>query len=180
MTRVILNGTIKGLRGRMGNLIFRQMPDGTTVVTSAPLEKNRRQKKRAKAKRSTRQKAHNERFEEAAMYAGRAARVEPVYRELAAVTPMRNAYNFALSDWFSLPEIRRIERQAGCIRVEAWDKVFVSGVKITILDGEGNVVEQGEAVRGEGDWWEFAPQAAGTSIVAEARDLAGNVTKAVR
>ena len=114
------------------------------------------------------------------MYARRAARVEPVYRELAAVTPMRNAYNFALSDWFSLPEIRRIERQAGCIRVEAWDKVFVSGVKITILDGEGNVVEQGEAVRGEGDWWEFAAQAAGTSIVAEARDLAGNVTKAVR
>jgi hypothetical protein len=53
----ILDGTIKGLRGKNGNLIFRQLPNGTTVVTQAQPKKNSRQKKRAKLKRSPRQKA---------------------------------------------------------------------------------------------------------------------------
>jgi hypothetical protein len=178
--KVFYNGSIQGFSGRMGNLIFRQLPNGTTVVSEAPPKKSRKEKEKAKLKRSARQKAHNDRFQRAVIYATQAARVQPVYAQLAAVTPMNTAFNLALSDWFNAPEVRRIERQAGCIRVEAWDKVFVSGVRITILDGEGRVLDQGEAVRGEQDWWDFACQAAGQTILAEARDLAGNVTKMVR
>jgi hypothetical protein len=58
VTRVILSGTIKGLRGKLGNLIFRQVPDGTTVMSEAQPKKNSRQKKRAKLKRSPKQQAH--------------------------------------------------------------------------------------------------------------------------
>ena len=63
MTRVILNGTVKALRGKTGNLIFRQLPDGTTVMGQGPHKKNSRQKRRAKEKRSERQKEQNNRFQ---------------------------------------------------------------------------------------------------------------------
>ncbi len=63
MTKVLFHGSIEGFRGRIGNLIFRRLPDGSTVVSEAPPKKNSRQKKRAKLKRNARQKAHNERFQ---------------------------------------------------------------------------------------------------------------------
>ena len=178
MTKVILNGATKGLRGKIGNLIYRLPPDGTTVVTSAPPKKTSRQKKRANLKRSASQKAHNGRFQEASAYAKWAAREQPVYAQLAAVAPMKTAYNFALCDWFHPPVIHRIERRAGCILVEASDNVRVTRVQVTVLDGpEGSVLEKGEALKGEGDWWKFAFQSEGKTIIAEAWDLPGHVTK---
>ena len=51
---------------------------------------------------------------------------------------------------------------------------MVAGV--LILDEQGKVVEKGEGIRGEGDWWEYVPIAAG-KVAVEARDLAGNVVK---
>ena len=178
--KVFYNGSVKGFSGRMGNLIFRQLPNGTMVVSQAPRKKSRKEKEKAKLKRTERQKAHNHRFKRAVVYAKQAAKVEPVYTEIAAVTPMNNAYNIALSDWLNAPQIHRIERQGGCIRVEASDKVMVSRLLITVLNGEGQVLESGEALRTEGNWWEFASQVEGTTVMAEARDLAGNVTKLVR
>ena len=159
-------------------MIFRQLPDGTTVVTEAPPKKNRRQKKRAKLKRSPRQQAHNSRFREAFDYA-KQFQSHPVYRELAEVTPMQTAYNFALSDWWHAPEIHRIERAAGCIMVEASDNIMVAKVYVTIFDEAGDVLEMGDAVRREADWWEFASHAEGKTIKAEAWNLTGHVTKVV-
>jgi hypothetical protein len=178
MTRVILNGTIKGLRGKLGNLIFRQMPDGTTVVTEAKPKKNSRQKKRAKARRSAKQKAHNERFTDASFY-GKVHQTDPVYVQLAEVTPMHNAYNFAVSDWWHAPEIHRVERRGRHIRVEATDNIQVTRVRVTILDEADKVLEKGEATRTRGNWWRFTPQAKGGTIIAEAWDLPKNVTKFV-
>jgi hypothetical protein len=91
---------------------------------------------------------------------------------------MKTAYNFALSDWFHSPVIHRIERREGCILVEATDNVMVSKVRVKVMDGpEGTVLEQGEAVKGKGDWWEFASQTQGGTILAEAWDLPGHVTQ---
>jgi hypothetical protein len=179
MTRVILNGTIIGLRGKIGNMIFRQLPDGTTVVSSAPPRKTRRQKKMDKLKRSARQQAHNSRFQEAAAYARRAAKVQPVYAELAAATPMKTAYNFALSDWWHAPQIHRIEQRDGRIRVEATDNIMVAKVCVKIFDEAGEILETGDAVRQEDNWWEFASHTEGKTVEAEAWDLAGHVTRVV-
>ena len=173
MPKVFYNGSIANFRGRIGNLIFRQLPDGTTVVSQAPPKETGRRKKRAKEKRSVRQKTHNERFQDASHYAKR-KQTHPVYVELAAASLMCNAYNFALKDWFHPPEIQRIERREGCILVEATDNVMVARVKVTILDAEGKILETGEAIRGEGDLWEYASQAQGASIQAEAWDLPGH------
>ena len=176
MTRVLFHGSIKGFRGKIGGLIFRELPDGSTVVTKAPPKKTRRQKKRAKQKRSPLQKAHNSRFGEAVIYA-KAAQVHPVYVELAAAAPMMTAYNFALRDFMHPPVIHRVERAGGVVRVEASDNIGVSAVRVSVLDEQGAVLERGEAVRVDGDWWEFTSQAAGASVLAEASDLAKNVAK---
>jgi plasmid maintenance system antidote protein VapI len=48
--------------------------------------------------------------------------VPPIYAELAAGTIIRR-YHIALSDWFNLPEIHKIERKDGHIRVWASDNV---------------------------------------------------------
>ena len=177
MTRVTLNGTVKGLRGKIGNLIFRQLPDGTTVMSQGYSKKTRREKRRAQEKRSPRQQAHNSRFQQAVFYARVAAKTEPVYAELAAATPMWTAYNHALHDWFHTPEIGCLVRQEGRILVDASDDVRVTRVRVSVLDGESRVLEAGEAVRAEDDWWEFATQAEGKTVVAEAWDLPGNVTR---
>jgi hypothetical protein len=143
VTKVFYNGSIKNFRGRIGNLIFRQLPDGTTVVSEAPPKETGRQKKRAKEKRSTRQKEHNERCEEASAYA-RQAQTQPGYVELAAATTMRTAYNFALSDRMKPPVIHRIEQRKRQIWVEAIDNIGVVRVRVTVWDEQGQVMERGD------------------------------------
>ena len=178
MAKVILNGPATGFRGKIGNLIFRQMPNGTIVVSSAPPKLTGRHKKRAKLKRSPKQKAHNSHFQDGVWYA-KAAQTQPVYAELAAVRPMNTAYSLALGDYLKPPVIHRIERDEGCIRVEASDNIRVTRVQVTVLGQDGGVLEKGEAVRGDGDWWEYASRAAGKTVIAEAWDLPGNLTKFV-
>ncbi len=92
---------------------------------------------------------------------------------------MRNAYNFAISDWFKPPEIHRVVRRGKNIRVEATDNVKVARVRVTILDEAGKVLEKGECTRGKGNWWTFTPTVKGHTILAEAWDLPKNVAKFV-
>jgi hypothetical protein len=84
-----------------------------------------------------------------------------------------------MHDWFHPPQIGCVAREEGRILVEASDDVLVTRVQVTILDNEGRVLEAGEAVREEGDWWEYASRAVGKTVIAEARDLPGNATKLV-
>ena len=148
-------------------------------MTQAPPKKNKRQKKRAKEKRSPRQKAHNNRFADSSAYARWASRENPIYAELAAADPMRNAYNFAVSDWWKPPVIHRVERRTRSIRVEATDNIQVARVRVTILDENGKVLEKGECTKGKANWWTFTPTVKGHTIIAEAWDLPRNVTKFV-
>src|SRR5688500_5058584 len=60
--RVLYNGSIQGVSGKIENLIFRTLLYGTTFVSIVPAEKTRREKKRARLKRSAAQNAHNEHF----------------------------------------------------------------------------------------------------------------------
>src|SRR5690349_23293019 len=179
MTKVFYNGSIASFRGQIGNLIFRQLPDGTTVVSEAPPKETGRRKKRAKEKRSQRQKDHNESVQDAAAYWHWKGKDNPIYAELAAAAIMRTAYNFFISDWFHPPVIERVERLDGCIRVKATDNIMVAKVFVTVFDEAGEILETGDAIRREGDWWEFASSTQGKTIQAQAWDLADNVTKLI-
>ena len=172
MAKVITNELIKGLRGAIAGMVFRPMPDGTTWVSSAPHYGRR--------KFSKGQKDHQQRFQEAASYARGAARVQPIYAELAKGT-MKTAYNIALSDWFNPPVIHQVQRRDGRILVKASDNVMVTKVVITVLDEQGQALEKGDGIRQEAPstgsgWWEYVPNTAGKTVSAEAWDLAGNKT----
>jgi len=51
--------------------------------------------------------------------------------------------------------------------------VKVTEVQVTVLDEEGKVLEKGEAIKGEGKWWEFASNTEGKTIMTEACYLLG-------
>jgi hypothetical protein len=173
MTKVHFHASVQGFRGKIGNLIYRQLPDGSTVVSEAPWPQDRRQK------RSPAQKEHNSRFQEAVHYARAAARDQALYAELAALTPMWTAYNHALHDWFHPPQIGCLAQANEHILVDASDDVCVTRVRVTVLDGEGRVLEAGEALRAEDGWWVFPSQAQGKTVIAEAWDLPENMAKLV-
>ena len=167
MAKAIRNAVLEGIKGNMGELVFRQMPDGSTRISGKPDFSGR--------KFSQGQKSHQSRFKEAAAYARYAARTRPIYAELAKGT-VRTPYNWALADWFHPPVIHGIKREGKLVRVQATDNVLVVKVVVSVLDEDGNVVEKCEAIKGKGDWWDAAMNAEGR-IVAEAWDLAGNVTR---
>ncbi|RPI93246.1 MAG: hypothetical protein EHM40_10515 [Chloroflexi bacterium] len=167
MAKVRNNPVVQGISGGIGNLVFRQMPDGSTYISG--------KQDFSKRKFSQGQKDHQSRFQRAVAYARAAARSQPIYAELAAGTIL-SPYNIALSDWFHPPVIHCVERRAGTIYIQASDDVCVAGVEVRVLDEEGVIKEKEEGVRGEGDWWEYVPTAEG-KVVVEARDLAGNVSE---
>lgn len=169
MAKVIRNPVVQGISGAVGNLVFRQMPDGSTYVSAKPDFSHR--------KFSEGQKEHQSRFQRAVAYAREAAKSQPIYGELAAGT-IKSAYNFALSDWFNPPVIHCVERRDGLIRVEASDNVMVAKVVITILDVDDNVIEKGEALKVDERWWEYTVSMDG-KVAAEAWDLAGNVVQEI-
>ena len=168
MAEVRSNMLIRGTSGKLGDqIVMRLLRDGRTILCKIP-DFSRR-------KLSKDQKAHHQRFKEAAAYAKYAAQRQPIYAELAAGT-MKNAYNVALGDWFNPPVIHRVERKGKAIRIQASDDVRVTAVQVMILDEAGKAVEKGSAAQVNDSWWEYIPQEAGR-VQVEARDLAGNVTK---
>jgi hypothetical protein len=186
MAKVVSNQVVQGVSGGLGNLMLRRLSDGRTILCVKP-DFSRR-------KLSEGQQAHHRRFREGATYARDAAKSEPVYAELAAGT-MKTAYNIALADWFHAPVIHKVEVGEGRVCVFASDNVRVAQVRVSILDGEGKLREQGEAAGPStgfrqaqptssgcaSGWWEYAAgrlPGVGEKLVVEARDLAGNVTRA--
>ena len=167
MAKVKDNLVVEGIRGKLGSLIFRLMPNGETWISKQHNFSNR--------KFSKGQKAHQSRFQKASAYARSAAKVHPIYARLAKGT-VKSPYNWALSDWFHAPVIHQVEQTKGHIRVSATDNVQVTKVQVTIVNKSGKVLAKGEAAKGKGNWWDYVTQAEG-SILVEAWDLAGNVTK---
>ncbi len=158
---------LRGLSGTLGkHFVLRQMKDGRTIISAKPDFSQR--------KFSREQLSHQQRFREATAYARQAAKTNPIYQELAKGTT-QNAYNLALSDWFNPPVIQSIQQQAGHILIEATDNVLVAKVTVKLLDANGKIKEQGEAILVKTPVWEYATTQTGDVIV-EAYDLAGNRT----
>ena len=176
MAKVRSNVVVRGLSGKFGDqMVYRQMKDGRTIVAKMPDFSSR--------VLSPKQKEKTERFRQAVAYAKPASKKEPLYAELAAGTA-KNAYNVALGDWLNPPVIQRVDIAGDVIRILAHDDVRVVGVRVTIFDGEGKVLEQGEAVLLDGDQWEYRVSSSTYQVsdstyrvVVEARDMPGNVTR---
>jgi hypothetical protein len=170
------NRTKRDLRRVLGPCVIRRRRDGSFSV-SPPRDTSGRVF-------SEGQLQQQGRFRQAALYAREAARTEPIYAERVRGMGL-TAYSLAVSDWFNPPVIHQIEflRTDGRICIQASDKVLVTKVEVMLHDEHGGILEQGAALRAEGDWWEYVPGQVGpghiTAITATAWDLAGNVTKAM-
>ena len=163
MAKVRKNPVIQGISGKIGNLVFKQLPDGSTIVTARVVLHN---KKWSKA-----QLAHQARMREAAAY-GREAQHQAVYAALAEKSTL-TGYNFAFADRMKPPVIHAIERRDGCIWVRASDNIGVVRVEVRVLDEAGTVLTKGEAVQTSKEVWEYATEVSGR-VVVRVWDLAGN------
>lgn len=168
MAKVRKNPVIQGISGKIGNLVFKQLPDGSTIVTAKIVLHNK--------KWSEGQLAHQVRMKEAALY-GKGAQYHPVYVALAETSTL-TGYNWAFADRMKPPVIHAVERVEGGIRVRASDNVGVVRVEVQVLDEAGAVLTKGEAVQTSKEVWVYATAVAGR-VVARAWDLAGNVVEMV-
>lgn len=177
MAKAQRNAVIQGTSGALGDqLVTRRDKAGRTTLMKKPTFSDDREFSRA-------QKGQQGSFREAMLYAKSAVKREPIYAELAEGTP-RTAYNIAISDWFHPPEVRAIDLsgwtgQAGeSIRIKAEDDVMVVRVTVAIVDGEDEVIEQGEAEQVDGVWWVYTTTRAALGsarVIGVAEDLAGHV-----
>jgi hypothetical protein len=114
------------------------------------------------------------------------ARTQDVYLEKELETGL-TAYNLAIADWFVAPKVSEInvDRWTGeigqSIRVKARDNVRVARVMLVIRDGQGNVLEAGDAaqLKAGSPWWNYTTRSLVLmtpfpSVQAIAFDLAGN------
>jgi hypothetical protein len=166
MAKAKISKLIASLRGEIDGLVFREMPDGSIVVSKVPTRKKR--------KATPRQKAYRKgTFTDRAQWAKWAQHQYPIYAELAAQRPMITAYNLALKDISHPPVIHRILQKDGRIRVQASDEIQVAGVRVAVHDEQGKLLEVGDAILQQKDWWEYIPKSAGR-ISVSAWDIPGN------
>lgn len=163
MAKVKKNVVVRGVSGKVGELVFRQLRDGSTVVA---VKQDFSRRKFSKA-----QVAHQARMKEAALY-GKEAQYHPVYVALAEKSTL-TGYNWAFADRMKPPVIHAVERVEGGIRVRASDNVGVVRVEVRVLDEAGTVLTKGEAVQTSKEVWEYATVVSGR-VVVRVWDLAGN------
>lgn len=178
MAKVKNNIFVRGLSGSLGDqFVVRATKGGETVVAAKPAFSNERVF-------NAQQLAHQDAFRMAIAYA-RAARTQDVYVNKAEGTN-KSAYNLAVADWFNQPEVLALNvsgwsGQVGeTIRVQAQDDTYVANVRVVIRDANGAILEEGDAVRSDGLWWNYTAKSAVNvallpQITAQAYDLAGNI-----
>jgi hypothetical protein len=149
---------LEGLRGRIGDLVFREVR-GQTVVSHRPSGRN-------EVVRSPQRERALTRFQQAVLFA-REARHRHSYRSLSRVLRAHSPYHVALQDFLSEPVIERIDASGvgpsgGELVIAVSERVAVRSVRIKIAGRPSKIlpaandptVEQAEgmepAPQGEG------------------------------
>lgn len=145
MAKVRLNPVLEAIRGKVGDLVFKEykhmdivsrMPDRTGVVATAN------------------QLAQQNQFRLAVLY-GKAVMADPESKEIydgAGARKGLSAFAVSVGDFLNPPVVEEIDLSAytgqigQVIRVTARDDVQIEGVTVAILDQGGDVLEQGVAV----------------------------------
>lgn len=95
MAKVKFNSIVSGMSGKVGNMVFRQLANGKTVVSARP--------NTSRVKLSEAQAAQRQRFKEAATYA-KSALEDPevclIYEKMAVGTHL-TPYNMAIADYLN-------------------------------------------------------------------------------
>ncbi|KIC93125.1 hypothetical protein [Flavihumibacter solisilvae] len=180
MAKTNNNALVHNFSGRMGDIVFRRLKSGKTIVCRAPVSKTNWAPTPGQAK-------NRERFKKANAY-GLKAMADPelrsFYSNLIKRKPHLTVQTIAVRDFRKSPKVTEIKimewRDQVIIRVFAKDDTRVVGLTVTIIDEYGQEVISGEATPEDyQSYWEFCggrlPGLRGAYMVeAIARDMAGN------
>jgi hypothetical protein len=155
MARVKNNDLTKGLTGKFGDIMFRQI-GRRTYAFPAP----RRPKKESEKQRSNRNK-----FKEATQFAQLAMKDEArkaYYKKLAKKLKLPNAYTAAITDYMRKPEITSVQtkhyngKPGGEIGIFVDKKgIELEKVNVTISSSHDEVIEYGAASRSTISGWTY-------------------------
>lgn len=179
------NPLLKGISGKLGSIVFRQCGDKIVLA-----------KRPTKSKKvSPRQQENRARFGDAVRYAN-AQVSNPISKAEYAkgINAERvSAYAVAVADFLHAPVISGIYAAdyhgavGDIITIKAYDDFRVTSVIVSISNGEGGLIEMGEAVPCDGIHfgWRYVAKVAntalrGTRIGVAATDRPGNITIAER
>lgn len=176
MAKVNGNLFLDRLSGTLGDqLIVKKGRGGRTIICKKPTF-------RADREFSPAQLARQQAFREAASYAKTQKR-NPLYIEMAQGTG-KCSYNVAIGDYLHPPEILEVDLRGWIngngriIRVRAQDDVQIEGVKVTISDETGALLEEGEAQDMGALWWAYTTEQAALDnlrVTIAVHDLPGHV-----
>ena len=175
----IINTGLSGMLGKQ--IVFRQW-QGETIVSRAPTAKHSLLKREMYEK-------NKPRFMKAVAY-GKKVINDPELKQAyeSKCTPRQNAYNRAIKDCLTAPEIGEIDlsnytgEADSFIRVNAVDDFKVKQVRVQIEDSKGKEVESGFAVQEDNtDQWRFVVSVPhlfpkGGKVIVSAYDFPDNET----
>jgi hypothetical protein len=182
MAKVAGNIVLHGASGMLGDQIVIRQRSGHIILAQAPAEST---KEPTEAQATQRQ-----RFQQAVLY-GKQVVDNPAQKSdyEAKAKPLQTAFNVAVGDFLHAPDIDEIDVTqyygviGNTIRVRVTDDFEVKQVTVAIHNGDGSLVEQGEAVHQENslDWIYTATaentETAGDRIEIRATDRPGNVAE---
>lgn len=182
MAKSVNNVITHGLSGKVGDIIVFSQRNGKTIVSKVP-------KKSTKGP-SEKQQAHLRKFQQAIIYAkGAVADATTKEAYAAAAKKGETAYNVAVADLLHAPDIESIDlskysgKVGDTIEIEATDDFEVVEVTVAIYNGDGSLVEKGNAaLDANGQNWIYTATAnnaslVGDKIVVQASDIPGNTTE---
>ena len=177
MAKVRLNPSLLGIRGRIGELLYRKNGDATSLGILP---------QRGDQPPTPAQQAVQDKFKAAARYA-KHVMADPVLAPLYTAAAKEAGLlprAFAIRDFLHAPDVEAIDAAGyhgavgDVIKVTAVDDFDVASVTVTIRDAANAVLEQGAAVLASDEWRYVATTvvAAGTPVAIEAvaKDRPGN------
>jgi len=162
------NLATEGLSGQVGNLVFRRRKSDDKVFVS-------RQPAAFEGEPTDAQKAVQSKFQQAIIY-GKTAVADPTVKALyeQKKSAGQSAFNVAVADFFNAPNIQEIDVTAytgqieSTIRIRATDDFTVESVSVHIVNGEGSLVEDGNAIlQPNGVDWLFTATKLNESLVGD-------------
>ena len=175
------NILLHGFSGKIGDILVIKQVGDKIILAQAPKKTD---KEPTKA-----QKAHRLKFQEAIIYAKAVLKDEgekAEYQEKSTIS--KSEYNVAVADFMKAPDIDEIDitnytgKVGDTIRVRAIDDFKVVQVQISIINADGTILEEGNAVLQDNglDWIYTATQQNdnldGDKIIVRASDKPGNIT----
>ena len=181
MAKVKLNPILEQVRGQIGDLVFRRYEDQVVISRKPDFEDQTA---------TAAQVAQRERFREAALY-GKMVMADPETKALyveAAKAKGQPVFSLTVADFFNAPSVDEVDLSgyAGgvgdTILIRARDDFDVTGVRVSLTDGDGAAIESGaglETAAGSGQWVYTATTAVATGttvrIAVTASDRPGGV-----